>query len=152
MAVPPRGLDMGLPNLEKESNTLNASVFAKFGSLLSGYLHSFVFNSAQFSGENFFFSKMWRILVGEELTCRKLVVHFMLHYSRKTFSRKGFMNRNLFSCRRFLTTWPRVLLVCNDLNDAMTQHSLLLPLIANMLFVSMRKGWKRHFGGFAYLS
>ena len=50
-------LDMGLPNIEKESNTLNASVFAKFGSLLSGYLHSFVFNSAQFSGEKVFFQK-----------------------------------------------------------------------------------------------
>ena len=46
-------LDMGLPNTEKESNTLNASVFTKFESLLSGYLpnlHSFVLNSAQFSG------------------------------------------------------------------------------------------------------
>ena len=60
------------------------------------------------------------------------------------------MNRNLFSCGRFLTS--RVLLVCNDLNDAMTQDSLLLPLIANMLFVSMRNGWKRYFGGFADLS
>ena len=27
-----------------------------------------------------------------------------------------------------------------------------LPLIANMLFVSMRKGWKRYFGGFVDLS
>ena len=44
-------LDMGLPNTEKESNTLNASVFTKFVSLLSGYLHdSFALNSAQFSG------------------------------------------------------------------------------------------------------
>ena len=42
-------LDMGLPNTEKELNTLNASVFTKFESLLSGYLHSFVLNSAQFS-------------------------------------------------------------------------------------------------------
>ena len=32
-------LDRGFPNTEKESNTLNASVFTKFGSLLSGYLH-----------------------------------------------------------------------------------------------------------------
>jgi len=43
-------LDMGLPNTEKELNTLNASVFTKFESLLSGYLRSFVLNSAQFSG------------------------------------------------------------------------------------------------------
>ena len=33
-------LDMGLPNTEKESNTLNASLFTKFGSLLCGYLYS----------------------------------------------------------------------------------------------------------------
>ena len=38
-----------------------------------------------------------------------------------------------------------VLLVCTD---AMKQESLFLPLIANMPFVSMRKGWKRYFGGF----
>ena len=46
-------LDMGLSNNEKESNTLNASVFTKFESLLSAavYLHSFVLNSVQFSGE-----------------------------------------------------------------------------------------------------
>ena len=41
-------LDMGLPNIEKESNTLNASVITKFGSLLSGYSHSFVLNSVNF--------------------------------------------------------------------------------------------------------
>ena len=43
-------LDTGLPNTEKESNTLDACVFTKFKSLLSGYLYSFVLNSAQFSG------------------------------------------------------------------------------------------------------
>ena len=43
-------LDMGLPNTEMELNTLNASVFTKFESLLSGYLPSFALNSAQFSG------------------------------------------------------------------------------------------------------
>ena len=47
-------LDMGLPNTGKESNTLNASVFTKLGSVLSGYLHSFVVNSAQFSGKKKF--------------------------------------------------------------------------------------------------
>ena len=50
-------LDMGLPNTEKESNTLNASVFTKFESLLSGYLHSFVLNSAQCSGTEFMLVK-----------------------------------------------------------------------------------------------
>ena len=39
-----------------------------------------------------------------------------------------------------------VLLVCTD---AMKQASLFLPLTVNMLFVSMRKGWKRYFGDFA---
>ena len=32
-------LDMGFPSVKKESNTLNASVFTKFGSLLYGDLH-----------------------------------------------------------------------------------------------------------------
>ena len=40
---------MGFPNVKKESNTLNASVFTKFRSLLYGDLHSVVLNSAQFS-------------------------------------------------------------------------------------------------------
>ena len=30
------------------------------------------------------------IHVGGEVTCRELVVHFMLHYCSKTFLRKGF--------------------------------------------------------------
>ena len=47
------------------------------------------------------------------------------------------MNRNLFSCVRFL---PRsVLLVCTA---AMEQESEFLTVTVNMLFVSMRKGWK----------
>ena len=37
---------------------MNASVFTKFESLLSGYLHSFVLNSAQFSGLKKLF-EMW---------------------------------------------------------------------------------------------
>ena len=56
-------------------------------SLLSRYLPSLVLNSAQFSGEKKLF-EMGIILVGEELTCRKHVVHFVLHYSTKTLSRK----------------------------------------------------------------
>ena len=52
-------LDMGLPNIEKESNTLNASVFTKFESLLSGYLRSFVLNSAQFSFEMLVLNSCW---------------------------------------------------------------------------------------------
>ena len=43
-------LDMGFPKVKKESNTLNASVFTKFGSLLYGGLHLFVHYFAQFSG------------------------------------------------------------------------------------------------------
>ena len=39
-----------------------------------------------------------------------------------------------------------MLFVCND---AMKQEILFLPLIANMLFVSTRKGFERYFGGFA---
>ena len=42
-------LDLGFPKGKKESNTLNAFVFAKFGSLFYGGLHSFVLNSTQFS-------------------------------------------------------------------------------------------------------
>ena len=52
-------LDMGLPNTEKELNTLNASVFTKFESLLSGYLRSFVLNSAQFSFEMLVLNSCW---------------------------------------------------------------------------------------------
>ena len=33
---------------------------------------------------------MRQIFVGEERACRKLVTHFMLHYSTKTTPRKGF--------------------------------------------------------------
>ena len=57
------------------------------------------------------------------------------------------MNRNSFSCVRFLTR--SVLLVCTDV---MKQESLFLSLTVNMLFVSKRKGWKRYFGGFADFS
>ena len=86
----------------------------------------------------------------------------MLHYCTKTFQEKGLilnfmnrnlvfiylrMNRNLFSCVRFLTR--SVLLVCTD---AVKQESLFLPLTVNMLFVSMRKGWKGYFEGFEDLS
>ena len=70
---------------------------------------------------------------------------------RKHSQEKGlilrFMNRNLFTSVRFLIR--SVLLLCTD---AMKQESLFLPLTANMLFVPMRKGWKRYFGGFADLS
>ena len=57
------------------------------------------------------------------------------------------MIRNLFSCIQFLS--KSVLLVCSN---TMKQESLFLPLTANMLFVSMRKGWKMYFGGFVDLS
>ena len=73
---------MGLTNIEKESNTLDASVFTKSGSLLSWYyihLYSTLLN--------FQVKKSFEIIVGEELACRKLVVHFMLYYSGKRFFR-----------------------------------------------------------------
>ena len=40
-------LDMGSTNSEKESNTLNESLFTKVKSLLSGYFFSFVLNPVQ---------------------------------------------------------------------------------------------------------
>ena len=57
------------------------------------------------------------------------------------------MNQNLVSCVWFLTR--NVLLVCTD---AMKQESLFLPLTVNMLFVSMRKGWKKYLEGFEDVS
>ena len=70
---------------------------------------------------------------------------------RKRSQEKGlmpkFMTRNLFSCVWFLTRGVFLVGI-----DAMEQESLFLPLIANMLFVSMGKGWKRYFGGFVDLS
>ena len=56
---------MGLLNTEKESNTLGASVFTKFGSLLSGYDIHFYSTLLNFQINKLF--EMWLILVGEEL-------------------------------------------------------------------------------------
>ena len=80
-------LDMGLPSTDKESNNFNASVFTKFGCLFSGYLQSFVPTSG--SAKRFWLKKLF-VLVGKELTGRKLDVHFLLNYSTKTFSIKWF--------------------------------------------------------------
>ena len=68
---------------------------------------------------------------------RKLFGHFWLHYSAKTFSSTGF-DLELYELKY-------VLLVCID---TMKQESLFLPLIGNMLFVSMKKRMEMVFGRF----
>ena len=79
---------IGLPDTEKESNTLDASVFSNSDlCCLAIYFHLCS------TLRNFQVQKlldMCVIHVGGEVTCRKLVVHFMLHYCSKTFLRKGF--------------------------------------------------------------
>ena len=62
-------------------------MFTEVASLLSGlaiYIY-FVLNSAQSSGKK----SNWKC-DSEELFERKLVVYFVLHYSRERFFRKGF--------------------------------------------------------------
>ena len=73
---------MGLTNIEGIERLECICVF-RSRSELSGKIHYFVLNSAQSSGK-----KNWKC-DSEQLFKRKLVIYFVLHYSRKRFFRKA---------------------------------------------------------------
>ena len=77
---------MGLTNSLKESNALNAAVFTKGASSVV-FLFLFVLYSTLHSIQ---VKKDIGNVDSQELFERKLVVYFVLHYSRKRFFRKGF--------------------------------------------------------------
>ena len=105
---------------------------------LAVYIY-FVLNSAQSSGKR----KNWKC-DSEELFERKLIVYFVLHYSRKRFVRKGFdpelWDWNLFNCN---TDCVSCLHPCN------WDRKGFLSLVANMLSVSINVSWERFLWDFS---
>ena len=109
---------------EKESNTVSGSVIS--------VVWLFVFNSAQSSGKK----NNWKC-DSQDLFERKRVVHFVLHYSRKNFFRKGFDPEIYFAAYDNLHDWVSCLHARNEIGK------VFLPLMANTLFVSINLSLKK---------
>ena len=97
-------------------------------SQLSGNLHYFVLISAQSSDK-----KKWKYNC-EELFKRKLVVYFVLHYSRKRFFRKGVLPELSEIYLIAYALWHGLCVLFHARN---WNRKRFLPLIANVLFVSI---------------